>query len=58
MELAVRRGQTVVVLGGSGSGKSVLLRHAVGLHRPDRGRVEFDGTDISGLDEDALLESR
>ena len=58
VELAVRRGQTVVVLGGSGSGKSVLLRHAVGLHRPDRGRVEIDGTDITGLDEDALLETR
>jgi phospholipid/cholesterol/gamma-HCH transport system ATP-binding protein len=58
VDLDVARGETVVVLGGSGSGKSVLLRHAVGLFRPDAGRVIVDGVDISDLDEDELLEPR
>ena len=58
VDLEVREGETCVVLGGSGSGKSVLIRHAVGLHRPDAGEVWVDGTEISGLDEDELLETR
>ncbi len=56
--LDVERGETVVVLGGSGSGKSVLLRHAVGLFRPDAGQVFVEGVDISSLDEDELLDTR
>jgi len=60
LDLEILRGETVVVLGGSGSGKSVLLRHTVGLHRPDRGEVWVDGTEITALEEedDALLEVR
>jgi phospholipid/cholesterol/gamma-HCH transport system ATP-binding protein len=58
VELEIPRGQTVVVLGGSGSGKSVLLRHAIGLHRPDTGSVWIDGSDITALDDDELIESR
>jgi phospholipid/cholesterol/gamma-HCH transport system ATP-binding protein len=58
VDLDIPRGQTVVVLGGSGSGKSVLLRHAIGLHRPDAGSVWVDGVDITGLNEDRLLEPR
>jgi phospholipid/cholesterol/gamma-HCH transport system ATP-binding protein len=58
VSLDVARGETVVVLGGSGSGKSVLLRHAVGLFRPDAGQVFIDGVEISRLDEDELLETR
>lgn len=58
VDLDVSRGETVVVLGGSGSGKSVLLRHAVGLFRPDAGEVWVDGTEISHLGEDELLETR
>ena len=58
VNLDVARGETVVVLGGSGSGKSVLLRHAVGLFRPDSGNVFVDGVDISQLPEDDLLETR
>ncbi len=58
VDLSVPRGQTVVVLGGSGSGKSVLLRHAVGLHQPDAGQVWIDGQDITGLDEEQLIEVR
>jgi phospholipid/cholesterol/gamma-HCH transport system ATP-binding protein len=58
VDLDVARGETVVVLGGSGSGKSVLLRHAVGLMQPDVGEVWVDGVEISHLDEDELLETR
>jgi len=58
VNLDVVRGETVVVLGGSGSGKSVLLRHAVGLFRPDAGEVFVEGVEISKLGEDGLLEPR
>src|SRR5437667_2433504 len=54
----IRRGETMVVLGGSGSGKSVLLRHIIGLHRPDTGRIVVDGMDITGFDEDKLVPIR
>jgi len=58
VDLAIRKGETVVVLGGSGSGKSVLLRHTIGLHRPDAGEVWVDGTEISGFDEDEMMPVR
>jgi phospholipid/cholesterol/gamma-HCH transport system ATP-binding protein len=58
VDLDVPHGRTVVVLGGSGSGKSVLLRHAIGLHRPDAGSVWVDGTDITDLSEEQLIEPR
>jgi len=54
----IRRGETMVVLGGSGSGKSVLIRHIIGLHRPDRGRVIVDGEDIGSYDEEDLIPVR
>jgi len=58
VDLEVGRGETVVVLGGSGSGKSVLLRHAIGLQRPDSGEVWVDGQEISGFDEEQLIATR
>ena len=54
----IRPGETMVVLGGSGSGKSVLLRHIIGLHRPERGRVLVEGEDIVPYDEDELVPVR
>jgi phospholipid/cholesterol/gamma-HCH transport system ATP-binding protein len=54
----IRRGETMVVLGGSGSGKSVLIRHIIGLHRPDRGRVIVDGENVVEYDEDRLIPVR
>ncbi len=42
-------GESVVIIGGSGTGKSVLLKHIIGLLRPDQGRVEVDGVEIERL---------
>ena len=58
VELAVPAGSTCVVLGGSGSGKTVLLKHLVGLLKPDRGEVRVDGEDIVPLTGDALARVR
>ena len=57
-DLEVKKGESVVVIGGSGSGKSVLIKHIIGLIRPDQGTVKIDSTDISTLDEDGLSEIR
>lgn len=51
-------GETMVVLGGSGSGKSVLIRHVIGLHKPDSGRVEVAGEDVVEFDERRLIPVR
>ncbi len=58
VDLAIGRGETVVVLGGSGSGKTVLLHHTIGLHRPDKGQVFVDDIEIHEFDEEQLLETR
>ncbi len=50
----VPRGETVAILGRSGVGKSVTLKHIVGFLKPDRGRVLVEGEDITGLDEEQL----
>ena len=50
LELEVRRGQVMGIVGGSGSGKSVLMRTIVGLHRPTAGKIELFGRDTAGLD--------
>lgn len=47
VDLVVREGETLVLLGESGSGKSVLLKHAIGLLEPDRGDVLVDGTSLA-----------
>ncbi len=49
LDLAVRPGTVVAVTGPNGTGKSTLLRHFNGLLRPDRGSVQVNGTDISGI---------
>jgi phospholipid/cholesterol/gamma-HCH transport system ATP-binding protein len=58
VDLDIRKGETVVVLGGSGSGKSVLLRHTIGLLHPDDGEVWVDGERIDGYDEEQLIGTR
>ncbi len=47
--LEVRRGQTLCIIGGSGCGKTVTLKHMIGLESPDRGRVLFDGRDLAAM---------
>ncbi len=58
IDLEVPRGETLVVIGQSGSGKSVLLRHIVGLMKPDHGRIEICGRDIVPLSERQLMPIR
>ena len=54
--LKVRRGETMVIIGASGGGKSVFLKHLNGLLRADSGSVSVDGTDITALRERDLGE--
>jgi len=58
LTLDLLRGETMCVIGGSGTGKSVTLKHIVGLLRPDRGTVRIDGTDIFRSDNGRLGEIR
>ncbi len=58
INLAVRRGETLAVLGRSGTGKSVLLRLVIGLEKTDSGLVRIQGQDITGLALDQLGEIR
>ena len=58
VSFSVPRGGTTVILGGSGAGKSVLLKHLNGLHHPRSGIVRVEGTDISTLSERALTPIR
>lgn len=58
LDLDVAAGESVVLIGGSGTGKSVLLKHIIGLMRPDRGTVEIDGVDIHQLDYKEITEFR
>jgi phospholipid/cholesterol/gamma-HCH transport system ATP-binding protein len=58
VNLSIEHGETMVIIGGSGSGKSVILKHIIGLMRPDRGRVIVAGKDLSTLKEHSLDELR
>jgi len=49
VNLEIGDGETMVIIGQSGSGKSVLLKHIIGMLKPDRGRVIVDGVDITPL---------
>jgi phospholipid/cholesterol/gamma-HCH transport system ATP-binding protein len=54
VSMQVEAGENVVVIGRSGGGKSVLLRHIMGLMKPDRGEVIFKGVPLHELDEEAI----
>lgn len=58
VNLQVVRGEILVVLGRSGTGKSVLLRHLIGLQAPDSGTIQVLGQDLIGLAEGPLNEVR
>jgi phospholipid/cholesterol/gamma-HCH transport system ATP-binding protein len=58
VNLTVEKGESMVVIGGSGSGKSVLVKHIIGILEPDAGTIRIDGIDITTLHENALYEIR
>jgi phospholipid/cholesterol/gamma-HCH transport system ATP-binding protein len=58
LSLQIPRGQTVAIIGESGCGKTVLLKTLIGLVRPTRGKVEFDGRDLNSLNEKELTKQR
>jgi phospholipid/cholesterol/gamma-HCH transport system ATP-binding protein len=58
LSLQISRGELVALIGGSGSGKSVLLREILGLHRPTEGTVRLLGTDMWNATEQALAVTR
>jgi phospholipid/cholesterol/gamma-HCH transport system ATP-binding protein len=58
LDLTVKQGETLTVIGGSGSGKSVLLKSLIGLIHPDAGNIFFKGNDITFLSEHEFLEVR
>src|SRR5438034_6233444 len=58
ISLSIEAGQSLVIIGASGTGKSVLLKHIVALLKPDAGEVWFDGKRIDTLGERPLVEVR
>ncbi|MDY7108215.1 MAG: ABC transporter ATP-binding protein [Planctomycetota bacterium] len=58
VNLGIYPGETMVIMGGSGSGKSTILRHMIGSLLPDEGYVKIFGRNISELDEEGLNEVR
>jgi phospholipid/cholesterol/gamma-HCH transport system ATP-binding protein len=58
IDLDVERGKINIIIGGSGQGKSVLMKHLMGLLKPDSGHILVDGQDIVGLDDVTLGQVR
>jgi phospholipid/cholesterol/gamma-HCH transport system ATP-binding protein len=58
VSLQIRKGETMVILGASGSGKTVMLRHIIGLLKPDAGRIFVDGADVTDYTEEELTDVR
>lgn len=58
LDLEVRKGETLAIIGRSGGGKSVLLKHMVGLMEPDSGEIWIEGENIIGLSERQLAAIR
>src|SRR5204863_9104019 len=58
IDLTVAKGETLVIIGRSGGGKSVLLKHLIGLMQPDAGEIWIEGENIIGLSERKLAAIR
>jgi phospholipid/cholesterol/gamma-HCH transport system ATP-binding protein len=58
VNLSIEQGQSLVIIGASGTGKSVLLKHIVGLLKPDKGEVWYDGKRVDKLSERELVPLR
>ncbi len=55
VNLEIGRGETMVIIGQSGSGKSVLLKHLMGILKPDKGEIWIDGLEITRLGDEEVL---
>lgn len=58
VDLTIRDGEVFFIIGSSGAGKSVLIKHLIGLLKPDDGEIWLDGEDVSRLDEQSLFRVR
>ncbi|HEX9948740.1 MAG TPA: ABC transporter ATP-binding protein, partial [Thermodesulfobacteriota bacterium] len=58
VDLDIRQGETITILGGSGTGKSVLLKLITGLEKPEKGTIKIDKRDITPLTEDEMVPIR
>src|SRR5436190_23973237 len=58
VNLRIETGEAVVIIGRSGGGKSILLKHLIGLLQPDAGGVRVDGQEIARMNERQLLQVR
>lgn len=58
VNLDIDKGKTTVIIGASGCGKSVLLKHIIGLMRPDEGQILIDGADITKMNEKEIYTVR
>lgn len=58
VNLDVEKGETLVIMGQSGSGKSILIKHLIGIITPDRGEIYVDGVEITSLSEDERYKVR
>jgi phospholipid/cholesterol/gamma-HCH transport system ATP-binding protein len=55
VDLSIERGKSMVIIGGSGTGKSVLLKSILGLITPDQGQILVDGQDVTHAERDAFM---
>ncbi|PKL51576.1 MAG: ABC transporter ATP-binding protein [Nitrospira bacterium HGW-Nitrospira-1] len=58
LDLGVEKGESMVIIGGSGSGKSIILKHIIGILKPDKGNIFIEGVNITTLKENELYEVR
>jgi phospholipid/cholesterol/gamma-HCH transport system ATP-binding protein len=58
VNLEIEKGETIVIIGRSGCGKSVLLKHIIGLLRPDQGQIFIDGEDVTSYTNEKLFKLR
>ena len=58
LSLDIMKGESITVIGGSGTGKSVMLKLLIGLMKPDKGEIWFDGKELTSLTEQELIPTR
>lgn len=58
LNLSIQEGETMTILGGSGTGKSVTLKLFLGVLKPDKGKIYFEGKEMTTISEKALVEQR